>query len=172
MIEIKGNLILGVPKTGSQSLAIYILGRQVPFTHKKYSEYNRSFFNVYALWRDPVDRFKSALRFEWKLRRERKEKPRTLDDVVDNLGKDDLVFFNPQSYWLDEVPENELVLLPFSEFDKSLEYIADVVGRRVDFIPRVHKTEGEISLTSKQIKAVEAFYEEDYKYSSCLKMPK
>lgn len=172
MIEIKGNLILGIPKTGSQSLSMYIMGRQVPFTHKRYSEYSRQFFNVYALWRDPIDRFKSALRFEWMLEKRRKEEIRTVDDIILKLRHDDSLFFKPQSYWLDEVPEKTLVLLPFSDFDESVKYIGNQLGHKLDFVPQAHKTEGEIDLTSEQLEILEEFYKEDYKYLSCLKMPK
>ena len=152
MIEIKGNLILGIPKTGSQSLAAYIMGRQVPFTHKRYSEYNRSFFSVYALWRDPVERFKSALRFE----KESVDKVLSVDDPS--------LLYKPQSYWLDEVPEDRLVLLPFSDFENSVKYIGEQLGHRLDFVPRIFKSEGSIELSSQQLKTVEEFYKEDYKY--------
>lgn len=167
MIEIKGNLVLGIPKTGSQSLAVYIMGRQMPFTHKKYSEYNRPFFNVYALWRDPVDRFKSALKFDRKFT----ETPRSVDEVILGLSEDKSLFFKPQSYWLDEVPEDKLVLLPYAQYEESLEFIAARLGKRIDFIPRIHKTEGEIDLTTEQLSQLKDFYEEDYKYLECLKMP-
>lgn len=171
MIEIKGNLILGIPKTGSQSLAAYIMGRQMPFTHKKYSEYNRSFFNVYALWRDPIERFKSALKFEWMLEQRRKEEQRTVDDMIAKLSNEECpLFFRPQSDWLDEVPASELVLLPFAKYDESLQYIGNAVGKRLDFVPTIHKTEGDVTLDARQISALEDFYEQDYKYLSCLKI--
>lgn len=169
MIEIKGNLVLGIPKTGSQSLAAYIMGRQMPFTHKRYSEYNRPFFNVYALWRDPIDRFKSSLRFQLPNEDERNEKIATTDALVAKLSNDKSLFLKPQSYWLDEVPDNELVLLPFSDYENSVKYIGEALGHRLDFVPHIHETSGDINLTSAQIDVLEDFYKEDYEYLSCLK---
>lgn len=170
MIEYKGNLVLGIPKTGSQSLSAYIMGRQMPFTHKLYSEYNRQFFNVYALWRDPVERFKSCARFEWILQERRKETRSTVSELIDNISKYE--YFQPQAKWLDEVPEDKLVLLPFSEFEYSANYIADSIGiRPIDIMPRIHETSGEVALTDSELERVKEFYREDFKYESCLKMP-
>jgi hypothetical protein len=170
MIEYKGNLVLGIPKAGSQSLAAYIMGRQMPFTHKRYSEYNREFFNVYAMWRDPVERFKSCVRFERMLEQRRKEPQSSVSKLIDNIDK--YLYFKPQALWLDEVPQNKLVLLPFSDFEYSANYIADSIGlKKLDTIPRIHETSGEIKLTDSEMDRVKEFYKEDYKYEECLTMP-
>jgi hypothetical protein len=169
MIEYKGNLVLGVPKTGSQSLAVYLMGRQLPYTHKLYSEYDRQFFSVYAIWRDPVDRFKSSVRFKWRQQQKANARLSVVSEIVANLA-DEEMFFHPQSIWLDEVPEDKLVLLPFEDYEYSVNYIATSIGlNTLDTIPRIFETSGEVGISDSDLEKVKEFYKEDYKYLSCLK---
>lgn len=169
MLVNQRNLLLGVPKCGSRSAGLFLAGdmvsREKP--HPFYSEIEGEFDNVYAFWRNPVDRFKSAIKFL----------NETDDDgvvydarvMLDKLiaGSTPIVLLKPQSEWYRNVPN--LTLLHFDQFEANMHFLEGIFGRRFEEqteVPRTHQTTSTLELDADLEQAVREYYSEDYTYES------
>jgi hypothetical protein len=172
MLKNQRNLLLGVPKCGSTTAREFLVGELVnkEKPHLLYEDIAGDFDNVYAFWRDPVDRFKSAVKFF----KERYEYGRPFDarkiitDFIAGkpplvLGYAPLVIFKPQCDWYRNVPN--LTILPFSEYETSIRFLETIFGSTGADIPRLHKTVTFLELDNDVEEMVRDYYKEDYQYA-------
>lgn len=181
------NLLLGVPKCGSQTAGLVLQGnivvRRNP--HPFYHEIEGEFDNVYAFWRNPVDRFKSAVQFAIERAEYNQQssdwRPNSTDLRIEDIDSNDprriithllehgitpritSITYMKQCEWYKNVPN--LTLLPFAKYAESIEYLQRIFG--VSFggvVPQVHKTFNKLELEPDVVEMVMKYYEEDYEY--------
>jgi hypothetical protein len=164
MLKNQRNLLLGVPKCGSTTAREFLVGERVSILepHILYQDIQGEFDNVYAFWRDPVDRFKSAVKFF----NETDEDGTVWDarEIITGLmsGDPPLMLFKPQCEWYKNVPN--LTILPFSEYETSIRFLETIFGSTGADIPRLHKTVTFLELDDDLEEMVRNYYKEDYEY--------
>lgn len=198
-------LLLGIPKTGSNSAyeamkndtVVICDERQHPRIYEsvrlaKIKGYEAEYpvQEVYAFWRDPVDRFKSSLAY-FKQTNPRffytqfSEKFIGIDLPEDNtispefkavldtinfsemypyVFSEKILLFVPQAVWLRDVP---VTVLPFSDYENSMRTLFDIFGVNADTpIPQLNVSDASflLPLTKEEEERVRVFYQFDYAY--------
>lgn len=198
-------LLLGIPKTGTHSArealkdhAIIVAEASrhplvfdsVVLAREKgyFPEYPIA--KVYAIWRDPVERFKSAFAHLKKINPDFffkkfpdkfvgidfvKDEPVsdefiqainsiTTTDVIPYILIEKIELFKPQKFWL---KDDVVTCLPFSDYENSMRFIFNEMG--VDStipIPKLNVSVGtyDVTLTTEEEEFIRNFYRDDYSY--------
>ena len=197
-------LFLGVPKTGTQTALSVLQDYSIPVAKKgmhpeaddciqiaKRKGHEIAFpLKIYAIWRDPVDRFKSSLAYL------KKTNPRIFlnlfpekfngidlpedntispefKQVLDTINFIDmkpiiysniLIILRPQLSWLGY---GNVTCLPYSDYDNSLRTIMTDFGIDITVdIPRLNVTDTSfiVEPTEQELEEIRNFYQYDYAY--------
>jgi hypothetical protein len=169
MIANQRNLFLGVPKCGSQTAKIILQGQVVSSPtnpHPLYENIQGEFDNVYAFWRDPVERFISATKFLIECEEEgRVFDPRELITRFTNDSQANrFILYKHQSDWYKNVPN--LTILHFSEYDTHIRTLQEIFGVKAldGNIPRAHRTSVSLTVDEDVKEMIRDYYREDYDY--------
>jgi hypothetical protein len=177
MLKNQRNLLLGVPKCGSTSARVFLDGELVSEEdmHLLYKDIVGEFDNVYAFWRDPVDRFQSAIKFELYSKQSATTfQPIILEDTALTLNAREKITdfmsgkppsqptFKLQSEWYKNVPN--LTILPFSEYETSIRFLETIFGSKGPNIPWFNKSGTFLKLDKDVEEMIKDYYKEDYNY--------
>lgn len=200
-------LLLGMPKTGTHSarealkdhaLVVAEAGKHPIAFDSVLLAREKGYFpeypiaKVYAIWRDPVERFKSAFAHMKKTNpdfffKKFPEKFVGIDFVKGQPVSNEFIqainsittteifpyvlierieLFKPQKFWL---KDHVVTCLPFSDYDNSMRIIFNEMG--VDNtipIPKLNVSDGtyDVTLTAEEEQNIRNFYRDDYYYQS------